>query len=175
MHFSLYEATVPSYLQLLRATIGWLEKAETFARETSKDETEMMAAKLADDMFPFNRQVRACAMHSQGALEGTFKGVFSPDLSPHPESFAGLRERLGEAATYLEGLEKSEVDELIGKQMRFEFGETKLPFTAENFLLSFSQPNFYFHTTTAYAILRHQGMQIGKMDYLGQMRMLAGG
>ncbi len=171
MPFSLYEATVPSYLQVLRATIAWLEKAEAFAHEAGKAEAEMMAAKLADDMFPFNRQVRACAMHSQGALEGAFKGVFSPDLSPHPESFEGLRERLQEAVIYLEGLAKSEVDGLLGKQMRFEFRDTKWPFTAENFLLSFSQPNFYFHTTTAYAILRHQGMQIGKMDYLGQLRM----
>lgn len=172
MHFSLYEATVPGYLQSLRATIGWLEKAEAFAKEAGLEETDMMAAQLAEDMFPFNRQVRACAMHSQGAMEGAFKGVFSPDLSPHPESFAGLRERLEEAVTYLEGLAKPGVDALLGKEMRFEFRDTKWPFAAEDFLLSFSQPNFYFHTTTAYAILRHKGMKIGKMDYLGQLRML---
>jgi hypothetical protein len=172
MQFSLYEATVPSYLQSLRATISWLEKAEAFANVAGLTEADMMEAKLADDMFPFNRQVRACAMHSQGALEGAFKGVFSPDLSPHPESFAGLRERLEEAVTYLEGLAKSDVDELLGKEMRFEFRDTKWPFAAQDFLLSFSQPNFYFHTTTAYAILRHQGMRIGKMDYLGKTRML---
>jgi hypothetical protein len=172
MHFSLYEATVPGYLQSLRATIAWLEKAEAFAKEAGHDEADMMAAKLAEDMFPFNRQVRACAMHSQGALEGAFKGVFSPDLSPHPESFAGLRERLEEAVAYLEGLAKPDVDALLGKEMRFEFRDTRWPFAAEDFLLSFSQPNFYFHTTTAYAILRHQGMQIGKMDYIGRIRML---
>ncbi len=172
MQFSLYEATVPGYLQSLRATTAWLAKAEAFANEAGLAEADMMAARLADDMFPFNRQVRACAMHSQGALEGAFKGVFSPDLSPHPESFAGLRERLGEALTYLEGLAKSDVDGLLGQEMRFEFRDTKWPFLAQDFLLSFSQPNFFFHTTTAYAILRHQGMQIGKMDYLGKTRML---
>ncbi|GAA0285710.1 DUF1993 family protein [Alteraurantiacibacter aestuarii] len=171
MTFSLYDAVVPSYLQTLRGTIGWLGKAEEFAATNGKEEAEMMAASLAPDMFPFNRQLRACAMHSQGALEGAFKGVFSPDLSPHPESFAGLQERLEEALAYLEALDRAEVDALTGKPMRFEFGETKWPFTAENFLLSFSQPNYYFHTTTAYAILRNQGMAIGKMDYIGKMRM----
>lgn len=172
MQFSLYEATVPGYLQSLRATTAWLAKAEAFTNEAGLAEADMMAAKLAEDMFPFNRQVRACAMHSQGALEGAFKGVFSPELSPHPESFAGLRERLEEAVTYLEGLTKSEVDGLLDQEMRFEFRDTRWPFTAQDFLLSFSQPNFYFHTTTAYAILRHQGMPIGKMDYIGKLRML---
>jgi len=171
--FSLYEATVPSYLQTLRGTIAWLEKAEAFTEASPHSEAEMMKAALVPDMFPFNRQVRACAMHSQGALEGAFAGVFSPDLSPHPESFVGLRERLGEAVAYLEALEPEAVNALIGKPMRFEFGETRLPFTAENFLLSFSQPNYYFHTTTAYAILRHMGIEIGKKDYLARLRLAA--
>jgi len=168
---SLHAATVPSYLQTLRATIRWLSKAEAFAQDTGKPEADMMAAKLQDDMFPFNRQVRACAMHSQGAIEACFKGVFSPDLSPHPESFAGLRERLGEAVAYLEALDESEMEALVGAPMRFEFKTTVMPFTADNFLLSFSQPNYYFHTTTAYAILRYQGMSIGKRDYLGSLRL----
>jgi hypothetical protein len=169
MNFSLYDATVTPFLQSLRATGKWLGSAAAFAAERELPESDIMAASLAPDMFPFNRQVRACAMHSQGGVEGAFKGVFSPDLSPPPESFSGLVARLDEAIAYLEQLERSDVDGLAGKPMRFEFGETRLPFLAENFLTGFSLPNFYFHTTTAYAILRHTGMAIGKRDYLGEI------
>lgn len=173
MTFSFYDAIVPAYLQSLRGTHGWLAKAKEFSEGDGPAEAELMAASLAPDMFSFNRQVRACAMHSQGALEGAFKGVFSPDLSPHPETFDGLRERISEAIAYLEGLDRAAVDALAGTDMRFEFRDTRWPFKAEDFLTSFSMPNFYFHTTTAYAILRHHGMPIGKMDYIGAMRMQA--
>lgn len=174
MTVSLYHATVPAFLQTLRATIGWLGKAEAFARESGLSEADAMAANLAPDMFPFNRQVRACAMHSQGAIEGAFKGVFSPDLSPHPESFAGLVERLEEAVAFLEGVEADAVNALDGKAMRFEFKDTVIPFEAQDFLGSFSLPNFYFHSTTAYAIMRSKGMELGKRDFLGQLRIAQG-
>lgn len=173
MTFSLYAATVPSYLQILRGTVGWLGKAADFAQDSGRSEADMMEARLAPDMFPFNRQVRACAMHSQGAIEGCFAGQFSPDLSPHPETFAGLVERLEEAIDYLEALDPAQVDALVDKPMRFVFGKTDIPFTADQFLLSFSMPNFYFHTTTAYAILRGMGMQVGKMDFLARLRTAA--
>ncbi|MXO61317.1 DUF1993 family protein [Altererythrobacter salegens] len=170
MSFSLHAATVPSYLQILRGTANWLDKAESFGAESGRSESEMMDARLAPDMFPFNRQVRATAMHSQGAIEGCFKGQFSPDLSPPPDSFAGLKERLGEAIGYLEQLDPAEFETLIGKPMRFVFGSADVPWAADQFLLSFSMPNFYFHTTTAYAIMRAMGCEVGKMDYLAGMR-----
>ena len=68
-------------------------------------------------------------------------------------------------------IEPVEVDAFVGRPMRFEFGERRMDFTAEDFLLSFSQPNFYFHATTTYAILRMKGMEIGKRDYMGQLRL----
>lgn len=171
MTFSLYDGTVPLFLQSLHGTDAWLAKAAEFAANEGPGEAALISATLAPDMFPFNRQLRACAMHSQGALEGCFKGVFSPDLSPHPETIAGLRERLAEAIAYLEAIDREAVESLVGQPMRFEFGDARWPFKAEDFLTSFSLPNFFFHTTTAYAILRHHGMQIGKRDYLGEMRM----
>jgi len=171
MTFSLYDATVPSFLQTLRATIGWLGKAQTFAEESEMGEAALMQAVLAEDMFAFNRQVRGTAMHSQGALEGAFNGKFSPDPTPAPETIAGLSARLGEAADYLAGLTPAAVNRLIGQPLLFQIGETRMNFTAQDFLLSFSLPNFYFHTTTAYAILRHHGMAIGKRDFLGAVRV----
>ena len=105
---------------------------------------------LADDMLPLGFQVRSVMTHSIGAIEGVRKGVFSPDRSPWPDSFAGLKAQLTQALAALEWVDPLEVNGFIGHDMRFEAGERRMDFTAENFLLSFSQPNFFFHATTAY-------------------------
>ena len=172
MSYSLYAAIVPSYLQVLRGSLSWLAKAEHFAAAEGRTEAEMMDARLAPDMLPFNRQVRGFAMHAQGGIEGAIGGVFSPDPTPAPTTFAGLNERVATAIGALEALDPVAVDALEGKPMRFIIGSTNLPFLADQFLLSFSQPNFFFHTTTAYAILRNLGMTIGKMDYLAHLRTM---
>ena len=170
MAYTLHAALVPSYLQILHGAAGWLDKAAAFAKENGKPETEIMEARLAPDMLPFYRQVRGFAMHAQGGIEGALKGVFSPDTSPAPQTFEGLKNRLGEAVVFLESLDEAAIEDLVGKPMRFEAGGTRIPFKADNFLLSFSQPNFYFHATTAYAILRNLGVEIGKRDYLAGLR-----
>ena len=164
MPISLYDALVPSYLQILRGSLGWLDKAAAFAEAQGKSEAEMMDARLAPDMLPLNRQVRGFAMHAQCGIAGAVGGLFSPEMTPPPASFAGLKARVGEA------IDPDALDDLIGKPMRFELGETKLPFAADQFLLSFSQPNFYFHVSTAYGILRNMGVDLGKRDYLAGLR-----
>lgn len=171
MPMPFYDAVVPTYLQILRGTVAWLAKAEAETAELGIAEADAMDGRLVPDMFPFNRQVRATAMHSQSAIEGARKGLFSPDMTPPPATFAGLRDRLGEAVAYLEALDPGDFDLLIGQPMRFVLGDTDLPFMADQFLLSFSMPNFFFHTTTAYAIMRSKGVALGKRDYLSQLRI----
>jgi hypothetical protein len=173
LSYSLHGALVPSYLQILRGASLWLDKGAAFGLASGKTEAEMMAGRLAPDMLPFNRQVRGFAMHAQGGIEGAINGVFSPDRSPAPTTFAGLKDRLAEAIAFLEALDPQTLDELVGKPMTVDLGETKMSFTADNFLFSFSQPNFYFHATTAYAILRNTGAELGKMDYLAHLRVTA--
>ena len=170
MPMPFYDAVVPTCLQILRGTVAWLAKAEAETVQLGIAESEAMDARLAPDMYPFNRQVRATAMHSQGAIEGARKGLFSPDMTSPPASFGGLRDRLGEAVSYLEALDPGEFDLLIGQPMRFVIGDTDLPFMADQFLLSFSMPNFFFHTSTAYAILRSKGVNLGKRDFLAGLR-----
>ena len=170
MPLTLHAATVPSLLQVLRGALGWLDKAAQFAADQGIAESAIMEARLSPDMFPFNRQGRGFAMHAPGGIAGAMKGSFSPEMTPPPENFTGLEERVGEAIAYLEGVEPAAMEELVGKPMWFEFKEVRVPYTADQFLLSFSQPNFYFHATTAYAILRHLGVEVGKGDYLGQLR-----
>jgi hypothetical protein len=123
-------------------------------------------------MHPFAYQVKSAAVHSLGALEGARRGVFTPDRTEPPDSFAALKARITEARSGLQSIEPGEVDGLVGRDMRFSFGERHIDFRAEEFLLSLSQPNFYFHATTAYDILRWQGVPIGKRDFLGRLRHL---
>jgi hypothetical protein len=168
--FSLYAATVPSYQQILGAVSALLDKADTFCASKSLAPSEIIQARLAQDMLPFAYQVKSTVVHSIGSIEGVRRGVFSPDMTPPPESFVALKARVGEALTALAAIPPAEVDGFMGKDMRFSFGERNIDFTAENFLLSFSQPNFYFHATTAYDILRWKGVTIGKRDFMGSLR-----
>ncbi len=172
MSFSLYAAVVPSYLQILESLSGLLDQAESFCSEKRIAPEQIIQARLADDMHPFAYQVKSAAVHSLGAIEGARRGVFTPDRTEPPDSFAALKTRISEARSGLQSIAPGEVDGLVGRDMRFSFGERHLDFRAEEFLLSLSQPNFYFHATTAYDILRWQGVPIGKRDFLGRLRLL---
>ncbi len=171
MAFSLYDATIPSYRQILEAVAGLLVKAESFCAEKGIAPKDLIQARLAEDMLPFAYQVKSTAVHSLGAIEGVRKGVFSPDMTPPPETFAALKTRIAETLAALQAINVAEVDGFVGRDMRFSFGDRQMFFTAESFLLSFAQPNFYFHATTAYDILRWKGLAIGKRDFMGKPRV----
>jgi len=171
MGFSLYAATIPSYQQVLRAVDGLLDKAEAFCAEKGLAPEDIIAARLAEDMLPFAYQVKSTVVHSLGAIEGVRRGVFSPDTTPSPQTFAALKARIAAALAALEAIQPAEVDAFVGRDMRFTSGDRHLEFTAENFLLSFSQPNFYFHASTTYDILRWKGVRVGKRDFTGRLRV----
>lgn len=171
MALSLYAATIPSYRQILGAVSGLVRTAEAFSVEKGIEASDLIQARLAPDMLPFAYQVKSTAVHSLGAIEGVRRGVFSPDRTPPPDTFAALQARIAATLSALEAIEPAEIESFIGRDMRFEFGDRRLEFTAEEFLLSFSQPNFYFHATTAYDILRWKGLPIGKRDFTGRLRL----
>ena len=173
MSFSLHAATIPSYLQILANVARLVDKAEQWCQERALPPAELIQARLAPDMYPYAYQVKSAAFHSLGAIEGVRAGVFRPETAPPPDSFAGLRERIEQAMRGLDAVTPAELDGYLGRDVRFESGERRLEFTAENFLLSFSQPNFYFHATTAYDILRMKGLPIGKRDFTGRVRVMA--
>lgn len=171
MPISLYDAVVPSNLQILGAVDKLLDKAEAFCAEQGRAEGDLIDARLAPDMLPFGYQVKSCAAHSVGAVVGVKAGLFEPDLTPWPTTFAGLHAAIQGAIAELSAMDAAAFDALGENDTLFAFGEMKLPFTGTNFLLSFSQPNFYFHATTAYAILRAQGVKVGKGDFMGMPRI----
>ena len=117
--------------------------------------------------------MKSCVAHSAGGVQGVRAGVFSPDRSAWPTDFAGLHAAVQGAIATLEAYDPAEFDMLATAATKFEFGSYVMPFTGANFLLSFSQPNFYFHASIAYAILRAQGVPLGKRDFLGVPRMAA--
>jgi len=172
MGFALYDATVPTFRQILGATSRLLDKAETWAAASGISEQEIIDARLAPDMLPFAYQIKSTAVHSIGAIEGVRNGQFSPDTTTPPQSFEGLRNRVSETLNALAEITPEEINGFVGREMCFVFGEHRLDFTgAESFLMSFSLPNFFFHATTAYDLLRSKGMEIGKRDFMGALAL----
>lgn len=171
MPITLHAAFVPSALQMLGTADHLIDKAEAWCGETGRAHGEAIGARIHEDMFPFSYQVKSVAVHTANAIEGARAGVFTPDLVPPPEDFGGLRERIAAARSVLEAVGEDELEGLIGKPVRFEFRDFRMDFTAEDFLLSFSQPNFYFHAATAYDILRMKGVAVGKRDFMGRVRL----
>ena len=171
MSISLYDLTVPNYLQTLGAVSGYLAKGAAFCEEQGTDPNEIVVARVIGDMLPFSFQIASVAHHSLGAVEGVQAGAFYPPKDPGTYTYADLRKLVEDAKAGLEKVTPDALNACEGKDIVFHLGKHQLPFTAENFLLSFSFPNFYFHAATAYDILRARGVKIGKTDFLGKMRM----
>jgi hypothetical protein len=171
MAISLYSATVPTFLQILPSISALCDKGETWCAAQGVDETELTRARLAEDMWPFAAQVRSTCQHSADAIEGVQRGETAPDFSDPPTSFAALKAKVDDAIARLKAVRPETVDGLVGKDTCFRIGERRMDFTAEDYLLSFALPNFFFHASTAYAILRSRGLDIGKRDFLGGLRL----
>jgi uncharacterized protein len=171
MPASFYDLSVASYLQTVDAVAGFLNKGLEHCQGCGADPAKMVEARLAEDMLPLRFQIVSVAHHSLGAIEGMKKGVFAPPGRSEALDYTGLQKLLADTAGSLRGLSREEVEALSGRDMIFQIGERKVPFTTDNFLLSFSLPNFYFHATTAYDILRTNGVPLGKRDFLGRLRI----
>jgi uncharacterized protein len=171
MAFSLYDASVASYLQILGAVSGVLDKGLKHFREQGVDLKEIVEARLAPDMLPFRFQIVSVAHHSRGAIEAAQKGVFAPPTGHTDLDYPALQALVVEARDALGALQPDAVNALAGREVIFQIGDRKMPFVAEAFLMSFSLPNFYFHATTAYDILRHRGVPLGKRDFMGRLKV----
>lgn len=170
MAISLYDVSVTNYLQTLQAVAGFLDKGLAHLQANGKDPDQFVETRLWADMLDFRFQVVSVTHHSLGAIEGARSGVFGPPTA-QSEGYAGLQKRVADAIAGLQALTREEVEALEGKDMAFVMGERRIPFTVEDFILSFSLPNFHFHAATAYDILRSSGVPLGKRDYLGRLRM----
>ena len=170
MSVSLYDASVGTYLQILSAVEGVLDKGREHCEANGIDLGEVVEMRLIDDMLPFRFQLISVTHHSLGAIQGVEAGVFSPPTMNELD-YGGLRDMVGDARKALGEYSADTVNALVGKEMEFRMGSRAMPFVAEDFLLTFSLPNFYFHATTTYDMLRMKGTPIGKGDFLGRMRL----
>ncbi len=173
MSVSLQSAVLSSFQQILPSVAGLIDKAEQHCKDEGIAAADLTEARLADDMWHFAKQVFECGHHSARAIEGVRAGVFSPELHEVPTDFASLRKEIADARAIVDAVQPGELDAIADRDMKFVFGDRSMPFTVADFLLTFSMPNFYFHATSAYAILRNKGVGLGKMDYLGKLRLKA--
>ena len=166
MAMSMYQASVPAFLQTLRSLSAILDKAETFAAERRIEPAVLLGWRLAPDMFALARQVQIATDHAKGCC-ARLAGVEVPRYDDDETSFADLRARIARTLDFVEGFEPSDVDGSEQRDITLTVGGRSMHFKGEQYLVSFVLPNFYFHATTAYAILRTCGLPIGKRDFLG--------
>lgn len=171
MSLSLYDASVPAFLQVLTPLGGLVEKARMHCADKGIDEGVICGATLAPDMWPFAKQAMSACQHSAGAVSAALSGATGPDLTPAPMTFDGLAQRVAAALESLNAVTADQLNAVEDGEVTFSFGERKMLFTTTDYLLSFAMPNFYFHASMTYAVLRAQGAAIGKRDFLGAPRL----
>ena len=172
MTISFYDASVATYLQTLGGVANVLEKAKAHAADGGMDLDTIVNYRLREDMLSFTFQIVSVWHHSMGAIKGIREGLFQPPPNLGPQDYGQLQGLVAEAIESLSAESREDIDALSGQSLIFKLSENEIPFTSDNFVLSFSLPNFYFHATTAYDILRINGVPLGKMDYLGAIRMM---
>jgi uncharacterized protein len=161
MSISMYRASIPVFIRALTNLSAILKKGEAHAGSTS-----FIDARLAPDMLTLAGQVqRASDAAKAGAAR--LAGIDNPSFPDTEKTFAELQARIKKTVDFLQGVKAAQIDGSEQKTIEMKAGGRELKFTGLDYLLGFALPNFYFHVTTAYAILRHKGVQIGKMDYLG--------
>lgn len=170
MTVSLYDFSVASFDITLGAVSAVLAKGRAFCEAEGLSLSDITATCLRDDMRPFRFQIVSVCHHSLGAMRGVEAGEFGPP-GPSDRDYEGLQALVEETREGLKAYTPEIVEGFAGKDVVFRLGDQSMPFIAEDFLMSFSKPNFYFHAATAYDILRIQGAPLGKRDFLGQIRL----
>ncbi len=170
MSLSLHTAVIGSYQQFLPQVARLIDKAQAHCEATGTAPDDLAKSCLAPDMWPFSKQIEQCAHHSMRALVAVREGNFAPQPGPFPHTFEAMRAEIASALAAVNAVDPSELEAIADNEVQFKVASFEMLFTVQDFLLSFSLPNFYFHVTTAYNILRMSGAQIGKLDYLGRPR-----
>jgi hypothetical protein len=173
MATSLYDLTVPTFLQGLEGAAGFLDKGLAWCHETGTDPEAIVETRLYPDMLPFRFQIQNVVWHSQGALDYVKSGVLQHQRDRAQHDYAGLQAIVAGARDALSKLTPDEVNAREGHDVLLDTPGNRRLFAADIFILSFSLPNFHFHAATAYDILRIKGVPVGKRDFMGTPRLKA--
>ena len=164
---SLYNVSVPAFVQVLGALSKVIEKAEAHAEAKKIDPAALLNARLFPDMYTFTRQVQqACDFAAKTTAR--LAGADVPNYDNTETSFAALKQRIATAIGYVQGFKAEQFNGAETRVIKLPVGGNTMEFPGLQFLVYFAMPNFYFHATTAYNILRHNGVEIGKRDFMGQ-------
>jgi len=166
MQISMYRASVPVFVRNLRNLTAILRKAEAYAAERKIDPSVLLNYRLAPDMFPLTRQVHVATDMAKGCVS-RLAGVEIPAYDDKEATFGELIARLEKCIAYLEGFKPAQIDGTEDKSVVLKRPTGDVTYQGLPYLLEYVQPNVYFHCTTAYAILRHCGVPIGKKDFIG--------
>lgn len=166
MSLSMYQASVPGFIRILGNLTAILEKAEAYATEKKFDLSVLVNARLAPDMLPLARQIQIASDAAKGCA-ARLAGVEVPSWADTETTFPELKERIAKTVAFLESFKPEQIDGSEDKTVTLKLRGENTDFKGQPYLLHFVIPNFYFHVGMTYALLRHNGVNIGKMDYLG--------
>ena len=166
MTFSMYAASVPVFKQILSSLSAIIDKAEAHATEKKIEPAALLQARLYPDMFPFARQVQVAADFAKGC-SARLAGVDVPRYEDTEQTFAELKERIAKTLAFIDGLPQDGIEASAQRDITTSSGANAKQFKGQVYLVHYALPHFYFHVSTAYAILRHNGVEVGKKDFIG--------
>jgi len=169
MTISMHSASAPVFTRALNRMLSWLDKAEAHAGAKKFEPAVYLTLRLAPDMLPFTRQIQiACDAAKFGVAR--LAGVDAPKFEDNEASLADLRERIRKTIAFIESLPADSIDGTDAKDVVLPRRDGPITLKGEFFLKAYALPNFFFHVTTTYALLRHAGVEIGKSDFLGPLQ-----
>ena len=166
MTVSMYQASVPVFQQILTSLSAILTKAAAHAEAKKIDPSVFITARIAPDMFPLSRQIQIATDHAKGA-SARLAGVEIPAFPDTETTFAELQARIAKTLDFIKQLKPAQFEGAASREVKLKIGGNELTFSGQKYLFHGAFPNFFFHATTAYDILRHNGVEVGKRDFIG--------
>ena len=166
MSLSMYRVSIPAFERGFGVLSSYLDKAEAHAQDNGLDPGILVQVRLSPDMLPLAGQVQRASDTSKNAI-ARLTGMDAPSFPDTESTFAELQQRIRNTLDFFAGVEPARLEGSEMREIPLKFGKFQAMLSGDDYLLSFALPNFYFHVATAHGILRHQGIQIGKLDYLG--------
>jgi len=167
MTISMYQISAPVFTKMLGALSNVLDKGAAFAVAKKIDPAVLMASRLAPDMFPLTRQVQIAADFAKGPM-ARLAGLEVPKWEDNETTMEALKARVAKTIDYVKTFKPAQIDGSEAREITLTIGGQPMTMTGQEYLLHNALPNFYFHVTTAYTILRHNGVEVGKRDFLGR-------
>jgi uncharacterized protein len=168
MNISMYQASAPRFINALKNLSALLDKGQAHAEAKKIDPLVLTAARLYPDMFAFARQVQTACDTAKGAM-ARLGGVEIPKHEDTEQTFAELKDRVAKTIAFIETFKPAQIDGSEEKDLSIKLGPREVQWKGMQYLLGFALPNFYFHAATAYAILRHNGVELAKRDFIGNV------